>query len=288
MEYNHYQNVGSVYRSTGEQQPLQRQQHQLQLPHHPQIQPHSGNGMKRPRDNHGFHHVAANNFADVNNSSTTSDTSCVRMTKRFKRMGYETSFPSTTNTTTAEGPYNNNNNNNNNHYQTPSLLLPCKSDDEISLVAEELVQTVPNTNHAFPNHCSCTGPVPQLYAEQQSQSQLQSQQQQQQQPHATDYQPLNSLLGNLHALRQQQQQRRRQQQDLAEAGRVAQQVQQQQQMQMQIQQQQQQQQHYHRDRHYGNYHSVPAATTTTSSGGQGGNRVRRRNAVSLRVSSNLY
>lgn len=89
--------------------------------------------------------------------------------------------------------------------------------------------------------------------------------------YATDYQPVNNLLGNLHLMRQQRRQ-----------------------MGVQSSQHQAQaqnhstiippQQHHHQ-RQYGNYHSVPKATANNN---RPGTNQSRKKTVSLRVSSNLY
>mmetsp|Transcript_3898 Transcript_3898/g.10205 ORF Transcript_3898/g.10205 Transcript_3898/m.10205 type:complete len:258 (-) Transcript_3898:215-988(-) len=94
--------------------------------------------------------------------------------------------------------------------------------------------------------------------------------------YATDYQPMNSFLGNLHLMRQQQQLRRQtdsyklqgEEQIRDHPGIVRTQ-----------QPQQQPQNHYHR--HHGNYHSVPTRNLNTKT--YGGKKI-----VSLRVNSNLY
>lgn len=89
--------------------------------------------------------------------------------------------------------------------------------------------------------------------------------------YATDYQPMNNLLGNLHLMRQQRRQTSVQS----------------------IQQQAQVQNHsavipqqpHHHNRQNGNYHTVPK--TLANNNKQGTNQSRKK-TVSLRVSSNLY
>lgn len=89
--------------------------------------------------------------------------------------------------------------------------------------------------------------------------------------YATDYQPMNNLLGNLHLMRQQRRQT------------SVQSLQPQAQVQNHSAVIPQQQHHHHR--HYRNYHSVPKTLVNNNS--QGTNQSRKK-TFSLRVSSNLY
>jgi len=240
-----------------------------------QRQHQSRNGMKRPR---GY------SPPDLDYSS---DPSCRhQVTKRLRRLSVNDS----------PGLMSNSFNNNNNH---GGFSLTNKSDDEISLAEE--AQIAPS---ALPKHSSFM----QHEQNQHYQQSIQTQQQQHQsqlghhQPvastvaatnvpsgsrcstasgtiYATDYQPMNSLLGNLHIMRQRQQRRRQ-----AALHDVLQgQAHTRDHSAMVPQQQHQPQNHYHR--HYGNHHSVP--TTTTNAVVSGDNHSRRK-TVSLRVSSNLY
>jgi hypothetical protein len=98
---------------------------------------------------------------------------------------------------------------------------------------------------------------------------------------ATDYQPMNSLLGNLHLARQRQQQQRKMQTSLQTSQEQA--LTRDHAAMVPQQQQQQPQNHYHR--HYGNCHSVPTTTPNTIASGT----IRsRKKTVSLRVNSNLF
>jgi len=179
------------------------------------------------------------------------------------------------------------------------LPLKSKSDDDISLAEE--VQTTPT---ALPHHST--------FMQRQSNDHFQQstdmyqQQQRKYQGHdqsltssvtatndpsgskcpsanettyATDYQPMNSLLGNLHVMRQHQHRRR-------QTGMQASQEHVQTRdysVMVPLQLQQQPQNHYHR--HYGNYHSVP----TTNANAISSRKSRStKKTVSLRVNSNLY
>lgn len=193
-------------------------------------------------------------------------------------------------------PNNNFNNNVNNRGPFPA----SKSDDEVSLAEE--VHTAPTV---LPNHSIFA--QKQQNKQYQQPAQIHSQHHQSQLgyqqavasgnttqfPHgngplganrasyATDYQPMNNLLGNLHLMRQQRRQNNAQSS----------------QMQTQIRQlspvipmqQPHQQQHQHQQNHYqrqyGNYHSV--SKPATSNNGSGKNRSQKKK-VSLRVSSNLF
>jgi len=186
-------------------------------------------------------------------------------------------------------------NNNNQH----GGLFHNKSDDEVSLAEE--AQTTPT---ALPHHSSFMQHKQSNHYQQPTQ--IRQQQQLSYAGHhqaaaasasatngplenksprdsgatfATDYQPMNSLLGNLHLARQRQQQQRKLQTSLQtpqEQARIRDHS-------AMVPQQQHQPQNYHR--HYGNCHSVP--TTTPNNIAPGANRSRKK-TVSLRVNSNLY
>jgi len=232
-----------------------------------QQQYQSRNGMKRPRDY----------------SPTTfdyeSDPSCRhQVAKRLRRLSGNDSMGMTIG----------NFNNINSHGE---LLFTSKSDDEISLAEE--AQTAPT---ALPHHSSF------MQHKQKKIFQQPTQIHQHQQPrlgpasvtatsvpsgntcsrasgttYATDYQPINSMLGNLHLMRQQQQRKRQ------SSVQIPPELLQSQDYSAIVPHQQQPQNHYHR--HYGNYHSVPA---TYSNAVASRNNHSRRNTVSLRVSSNLH
>eukprot|EP00534_Pseudo-nitzschia_fraudulenta_P017984 CAMPEP_0201260832 /NCGR_PEP_ID=MMETSP0853-20130426/5087_1 /ASSEMBLY_ACC=CAM_ASM_000640 /TAXON_ID=183588 /ORGANISM="Pseudo-nitzschia fraudulenta, Strain WWA7" /LENGTH=241 /DNA_ID=CAMNT_0047563589 /DNA_START=157 /DNA_END=882 /DNA_ORIENTATION=- len=188
------------------------------------------------------------------------------------------------------------------------LSLVTKSDDDISLAEES--QTTPT---AFPHHSSFIHPThpTHQYRQQQQQQSLQLQQQQLQcrirhhqappaavaartddrsgttnsmargPSYATDYQPINSILGNLHLARQQQQQRRRQLALQLSHGQA-----QARNYPGMVPQQQQQQPQQHHQRHHANYRSIPTADNNNALSSRD-NRPRRK-TVSLRVNSNLY
>mmetsp|Transcript_23349 Transcript_23349/g.51096 ORF Transcript_23349/g.51096 Transcript_23349/m.51096 type:complete len:285 (+) Transcript_23349:33-887(+) len=284
MDYQHH-DIRSFCRYPDEQQ------------HHEQ-QVQTRNGMKRSRDYR---------YSPLVSADCTSDPSCDQITKRLKRMSHK-DYSAFTN------EYSNNNGNTSSYN---GLLLPSKSDDEASLAEEARASPT-----AFPHHSSS---ILRTQIQHQHQHQHQHRNHQRDHPpvnqhhqtaassgnactttenapaHATDYQPMNSLLGNLHAMRQQQQRRKQISSSIHETqGQAQAQAQARnfrvpipQLQQLHQQQQQYQQQHrqeiYHRNdnfRHYGNYHSVP--TSTTDSVVSGDNRSGRKNVVSLRVNSNLY
>ena len=101
--------------------------------------------------------------------------------------------------------------------------------------------------------------------------------------YATDYQPMNNLLGNLHLMRQQRRQNNAQSSQMQTQIRQLSPVIPMQQPHQQQHQHQHQQNHYQRQ--YGNYHSV--SKPATSNNGSGKNRSQKKK-VSLRVSSNLF
>lgn len=184
-------------------------------------------------------------------------------------------------------------NNFNNNVNNRGLFLASKSDDEVSLAEE--VHIAPT---ALPNHSIFAQKQQNEQYQQPAQIPSQSQFGHQQVvaagnttqfPHrngplggtgasyATDYQPMNNLLGNLHLMRQQRRQNNAQSSQMQAQARQHSSV-------FPMQQQQQQQQN-HYQRHYGNYHSVSKPATTND--GSGNNRSQKKK-VSLRVSSNLY
>jgi hypothetical protein len=255
----------------------------------------SRNGMKRSRD----YSPPAFDCA-----SDSSDNSSHQVTKRLRTLSCN-DFPGMTSSN-----FNNSNSNNTNNHG--GLFLTSKSDDEVSLAEE--AQTAPTS---LPHHSSFMQHKINHHYQQPIQI---HQQQQQQQSHignhqavsssvnassnvhsgntssrasgltyATDYQPMNSLLGNLHLMRQQQQQRRRQisvvqtSQEQAQTRDHSAMVPQQQQ---QHGQQPQNQYHHHHRHLNGNHHSVP--TTAPNAVASSGTNRSRKKTVSLRVNSNLY
>ena len=235
------------------------------------------NGMKRPR---GYSPPASDHANDPSYSH--------QMTKRLRRSSCTNSLGTR-----------NHNPNDFNHQN--GMFLTNKSDDDISLAEEAQI-----TPTSLPQHSSF------MQQKQNEISHHSAQIHQQQQrlqrgisnvaakhvpsdsifsgtkvtTYATDYQPMNSFLGNLHLMRQQQQLKRQPSSYTLQGKKqirdhpVMVRTQQQQQHQQQQQQQQQQpQNHYHR--HYGNYHLVPTKALNTKTRSQ-------KKSVSLRVNSNLY
>ena len=236
--------------------------------------------MKRPR---GYSPPAFDCASDTPDISHP-------VTKRLRRMSCNESL----------GIASNNNNFNNNIGNNGGSFLASKSDDEVSLAEESQIVPTISPHHSI----FMQGRQNKHY---QQPAQMYQQQHQSQLGHhqaaasvnathhvpsenrflsasgtlyATDYQPMNNILGNLHLMRQQRRQSNApsSQQQVQTRNHSA-MIPQQQQQQLQ----QPQQNGYHR--HYGNYHSVPK--TTVNNDGSGTIRSRKK-TVSLRVSSNLH
>ena len=167
------------------------------------------------------------------------------------------------------------------------FFLQSRSDDEVSLAEE--AQTTPTV---LPHHSIFMQDNHNNYNQQPARTQMQQYESQfgynqalasanvpsgnRSTPangtsYATDYQPMNNLLGNLHLMRQQRRQTSVQSsQQQAQAQNYSTIV-------------PQQQHHHHRQ--YGNYHSAPKATANKN---RSGTNQSRKKTASLRVSSNLY
>jgi len=206
------------------------------------------NSLKRPRES--FHqHQQDLMFADEDpyHPSPSHNTS----NKRFKGMKNRHTNMYSGFTTTA-------NTSNNNH---GLLMSNIKSDDEVSLAEEAPVQTTapfPHHSSLLPYHQKNTND------DNQGSSQITSSV-----VNVTDYQPMNSLLGNLHTMK------RRRQLDVQqlEPGYYS-------DMKPSNNHQQQNTHHGHGDR------SIPAIRNGASSLPE--NRRSPKKVMSLRVNSNLY
>jgi len=290
MSYQHFHNSRQQFRDFRRAPEEQQQQ--------------SRNGMKRPR---GYSPPA---FDCASASDSSSDNSSHQVTKRLRTLSCSDGMTSRN--------FNNSNITNTNTH-TGGLFFTSKSDDEISLAED--AQTTPTV---LPHHSSFMQHKQNHHYYQQHTTQIHQQQQQLQlqQSHmgnhqavsssvsatnnnvhsgnigsraggttyATDYQPMNSLLGNLHLIRQQQQQqRRRQQTSVGQAQALQQQARIPRDHSAMVPQQQQPQYQYHQHHNrslYGNHPSVP--TTAANAVASSGTNRSRRKTVSLRVNSNLY
>mmetsp|Transcript_3515 Transcript_3515/g.8382 ORF Transcript_3515/g.8382 Transcript_3515/m.8382 type:complete len:242 (-) Transcript_3515:157-882(-) len=167
------------------------------------------------------------------------------------------------------------------------FLLQSRSDDEVSLAEE--AQTTPTVlpHHSIfmqDNHCNnYQQPAPTQMQQYESQFGHNQAVASANVPpgnrstsvngtsYATDYQPMNNLLGNLHLMRQQ-----RRQTSLQSS---------QQQAQAQNHSTIIPQQQHHHHRQYGNYQPAPKATANKN---RPGTNQSRKKTTSLRLSSNLY
>mmetsp|Transcript_50201 Transcript_50201/g.56852 ORF Transcript_50201/g.56852 Transcript_50201/m.56852 type:complete len:238 (-) Transcript_50201:176-889(-) len=198
------------------------------------------NSLKRPRESVHQHQQDFMSTDDDPYPPPSHNTS----NKRFKGMkNYYTS-----------------NNNNNNH---GLLMSNIKSDDEVSLAEETPVQTTA----PFPHHSSLLPYHQQKnnYDNQESSQNISSV------VNVTDYQPMNSLLGNLHTIK------RRRQVDV-------QQLQPRYYSHMKPSNNNHNQQQHNHHRH--GDHSIPVMLNGASSLPE--NRRSPKKVVSLRVNSNLY